>query len=152
MGAGLHAVSVGNPDPPDIAYVEFTSNVTISGTDATTPSDVVSSGAINYDGAVRVCVEFYASNVQAANGSDAAVLLHLWDASTDLGRMGSWQGQNQAAPAFLKRYLTPSAGSHTYRVRGWRTVGDGTVEAGSGGTGNARLPGYIRVFVIGKAS
>jgi hypothetical protein len=152
QSAGVKWAAAAGGLAADLEYVEFTSNVTVSATGSATATTVVTAGSESFDGSTRVCIEFFASNVQCGADANDAVLIHLWDGSTDLGRLGSFQNGSQAAPCFLRRYLTPSNASHTYSIRAWRTVNNGTVEAGSGGTSNQRLPGYIRIFEVGAAS
>jgi hypothetical protein len=130
----------------ELAYVEFTSNVTVSSTTEATPTDVVSAGAVTY-AAARIRVDFCAAGV-LMGGSNGALSLTLWDGSTDLGRIGSWQQEAASGqvniPTMLSRFLTPSAGSHTYKIRGFSTNSSATILVGAGGTG-VRMPGWIRV-------
>lgn len=131
---------------PEIAYVEFTSTVSITGSEAS-PTDVVSAGAESFDGSTRVKIEFYAPAV-ASTGSAQQTILSLWDSTTDLGRVfqcGNLSG-TQVFGCYVVRYLTPSNASHTYKIRGFREGGTGTanVQANTGGTG-LQMPGFIRL-------
>jgi hypothetical protein len=126
----------------EVAYVEFTADVTaINATHVEgSPIDVVSSGAITYV-ANPIIVEFYAYS------TDGNANLNLWDAATDLGRLG--QGELQS-PVYATRRLTPTAASHTYKVVAWATGANGVVSAGAGGVGT-KVPGYIRIMQKGGA-
>ncbi len=130
-------------DTAELAYVEFTSPVTVSATSEGTPTAVVSAGAVVY-AAARIKIEFYAPGYNTGNGTGANLLANLWDASTNLGRIAVAQGVNLIYPIYAVRYLTPTAASHTYKIQAWQTVANGTILAGSGGVG-AQLPGFIRV-------
>jgi hypothetical protein len=129
-----------------INYTEFTSNVTVAATAEATPTDVVSSGAITY-AATPIKIEFFAPVVVQAGTAGGVIVVNLWDASTDLGRVGVWINPSTVQngnPGYGVRFLTPTAASHTYRFRAWRSSTSGSVEVGAGGAGT-RLPGFIRV-------
>jgi hypothetical protein len=130
-----------------IAYAEITSPVTVSATVESSPDLVVTSGSLTYT-AVPIKIEFSAYEVSSGATAASFTVLNLWDSSTDLGRIGlvghASGAQPVSAAVNLIRYLTPSAGSHEYRIRAWRAVSNGTVQAGAGGAGTAD-PAYIRV-------
>jgi PKD repeat protein len=130
----------------EIAYAQITSPVTISATTEGAAQDVVSSGAVTYDG-TAVYIEFYAPRVDV--GAAAETILVLQDGATALGWIGYFSvgavtAIQQRTPARLSRKLTPSAGSHTYKITGFRVTVNGTVQAGAGGSA-AFMPAYIRV-------
>jgi len=130
----------------DIVYVEFTTSVTVTATVESTPTDVISSGAITY-AATPIEITFGSSSVLPAGSATASVVLHLWDGATEIGRIAHVQGSGNATtrtPVYATVRLTPTAGSHTYKIRAHQAGGNGTVEAGTGGVGNV-LPGYIRI-------
>jgi len=139
----LHDIS-GAAAIRELSYVEQTTSVSITSTSEASPTDIVSAAAIILDGGTRINVEFFCIDLLAPAGQ--AVILNLWDASTDLGRFGVAGGTNSSAvetAQCLRRFLTPSNGSHTYKVRGWTTSGTGTAAATS-----PRLPIYIRVTTV----
>lgn len=128
----------------EVAYTEFTANVVSSAANTEgSPLDVVSSGAVTY-AAIPAIIEFYCPGYsQTGQGA-----LSLWDASTDLGRLTTATPSNYITPGLhVVRRLTPTAASHTYKVRGWGN-GTGTCYAGAGGTAT-HMPGFIRVLVKG---
>jgi hypothetical protein len=128
----------------EVAYVEFTSDVTTTTATEAAPLDVVSSGAITY-AAYPILVEVY-SPYWLLNGAGG---VSLWDDATDLGRL--WDGIAGNGAALLCRRLTPTAASHTYKARIWQTGGStSTANAGAGGAG-VTLPGYIRILQKGGA-
>ena len=141
-GSGGGGVSV-------LAYVENTTGVSVTATTEASPQDVVSAGALTFDGLTLVCVEFYSPSVLAPNAVNVGTALNLWDATTQLGRIAFVQNNNAAGQdstsVYTRRYLTPSAGSHTLLVRAWQTgSGTGQVQGGAGGV-SAYMPCYIRV-------
>jgi len=134
-----------------LAYVEFTGGVTVSSTSEAAPDEVVSSGTLDYNG-TRICIEFSAVEMETGATTGSFTICNLWDASTDLGRIALVENTGTAtvvgAPVCVRRYLSPSVGSHTYRIRAWRVNSNGTISAGAGGVGIS-LPGFIRVTAIG---
>jgi hypothetical protein len=127
----------------EVAYVEFTADVTSTAVEATA-TDIVSSGALTYV-ANPIIIEFF--TVEAFSPVTGAI--NLWDASTDLGRLtnaGAWG----TGPLHLVKRLTPTAASHTYKIRCWSASGTITVRAGAGGAG-VKMPGFIRVMQKGGA-
>lgn len=129
-----------------INYTEFMSNVIVTATAEATPNDVVSSGAITYE-AEPIEVQFYSPRLEMGAVAGSQVIINLWDATTDLGRMALplATSASDAYPVFLTRRFTPTAASHTYKIRAWRSGSDGAIYAGAGGAG-VNLPGFIRVL------
>jgi hypothetical protein len=123
----------------EIAYVEFTSNVSITGTGAV---DIVSSGAITYT-ATPIIIEFWCRAATA--GPSANLRLLFMDGATELARMAAWATNFTEQDVYAKRRLTPSAASHTYKFAG-QNVGSqtSTIVAGAGGAG-VDIPGFIRI-------
>lgn len=141
---------IGGAGVTQMAYVEFTASVTIASSTEGTPTDVVSAGAVTYDGTTKVCVEFYAPGCVTNATAGSGFFLDLYNDGTSLGRLlvvqnpvGGASGLNVAL--FARRFLTPTSGSHTLKVGGWSfSSANPVVSAGAGGT-TANLPGYIRV-------
>lgn len=105
----------------EIDYTEMTTDITISATTAATANTIVTASAHTFT-AVKICIEFFCASVQLSASS--GVLIHLWDGSTDLGRIGFLDASGvtsaQYHPMLLRRFLTPSAASHTYSIRAWK--------------------------------
>jgi len=110
---------------------------------------IVSGASVTYDGSTVVSIEFYAPFV-APNGV-SEMHLCLFDGSSSLGRMGGgFQGVagDFRWPVYLVRQVTPSAGVHTYSIRGFSVGGPaGEVEAGAGGSG-ALMPAFMRITKV----
>lgn len=123
----------------ELAYGEITANVNITATSGATADSVVSSGAVTYDG-TAVYVEFYALTLERGTGY---LRLVLYDGATELGLIGQTNNVGDC-PGTLRRKLTPSAGSHTYQIKGFVDAGTGIVYAGTGAAG-AFMPAYCRV-------
>lgn len=132
----------------EIAYAELTSHVTVSATSEASPTNVVSAGAVTFDGSTRVKIEFFAPRVDIANTGGAFVIVNLWDdTTTDLGRICVAQTQSLFLPLYGVRFLTPAAATKTYRIRAWRVNGDAVITAstGGGGAGLEEVPAFIRI-------
>jgi hypothetical protein len=129
-------------------YVEITVSVTISATTAATADTCITGNAVVYDGATRVCVEVYCPALVPAGSNSADVIVLLYDGATQVGIIGTVGSASTAPGVFATllapRFLTPTAASHTYSVRAYRTVGNGTFSAGAGGN-DTYLPAYIRI-------
>lgn len=132
----ITAANLGLSLSGEISYDQITADVTVSATTEASPTDVITASAHTFSGSQIVYVEFFAPVL--APGASSALILNLWDASTDLGRIAV--AANANVPCLVRRRLTPSAGSHTYKVRGWRDVANGTVFASS-----PRVPAYLRI-------
>jgi hypothetical protein len=129
------------------ASAEITSPVTVSATVEATPDDVVSSGAFTYL-STPVRIEFYAPRVDVGGTAGSWTILNLWDDTTELTRIAAVTHtagtQVVEVPVYAVRYLTPTAASHTYKIRAWRINSNGSVQAGGGAAGQF-APAGIRV-------
>lgn len=142
------AVAWAFPPGHELAYVENTSgDITITATTEGTGQEIVSAGAVTFDGSTRVCIEFYCPQTYSGGGN--GLIFDLSDGGTEIGRMGMVfaDGVDNRSAILLRRFLTPSAASHTYAIQAWKS-GASTMEvsAGAGGTG-ASMPTYIRITV-----
>lgn len=128
--------------PPgyEFAYAQITSNVTLNGTTEGGANTIVATSSFTADGE-GVIVEFYAPRVSGGGNN----IIDLYVDSTIQGRIGVTGASD--FPMMLRRKLTPSAGSRTVTVKGWRVTSDGTVYAGAGGSGNV-MPAYVRVTKV----
>lgn len=127
-------------------YAQYTGGALGSlSTAEATPTDLVSLGAQTYDAVPILIQGFWTADM--AGDSSSLVIGCLWDTdSTELCRFGdSRSGIDPASPS-LK--LTPSAGSHTYKIRVFGTAGSAVdADSGSGGSGTYP-PAYIRATKI----
>lgn len=145
LGVKWAAVAAGSPT--EHSYVEQTSSLSVTATTAATAQTFISSAAVAYDGSTRVRIEvFLPAFVPGTSGS---LHLMLWDGSTDLGILGrslvpSGAGSDRHPGGTFVRYLTPSAATHTYHAKAYRTTANGTLLCGAGGT-DTDLPAYIRI-------
>lgn len=124
----------------EIVYTEQAADVVVNGTEPA-PNTVVDTGSLSYDGSA-IIIEFFCRSVATGALAGAITLVSLWDAAVDLGRWGAVQSPAGAAtitPFYLRRKLTPAAGTHRYMARAWAVGANGTMIAAGG------LPIYMRV-------
>lgn len=129
------------------SYVTVTSPVACTATTAASANTVVTAAAVTAPGGVVYCVEFYTGAVQLSGGAYAIIV--LYDGATEAGRLSQTVngGTNQSLfPLLVRRYITPSAGSHTYSIRCWvfPAGSTATIQAGDG-TADNMPPLYVRV-------
>jgi hypothetical protein len=137
----------------ELAYQQFTANVSVTGTVQASAMTVVTAPAFTADGSSSYWVEFFAMAVAPHNGQDAAILFDLWESATDVATIawiqnpGASAGGTMRVPVRARSKLTPAAGSRTYSIRAWlaNDATAATVYAGAG-SGAANAPGYIGVY------
>jgi len=128
-----------------VARNTFTANVTSTAITTAAAVTIIAGAAVIYDGGMyrfEVTIPFAAHTVAAT-----FVFAALFDGNTMVGRIAGVQaplanGGNGMSGVF---YGTPTAGSHTYNVRGYSSAaGTATYFAGAGGDGQY-LPGTLTV-------
>ena len=161
---GIAYICVGGPttDAPDIApwgnaalnlagdelaYAESSADVVVPVVAQASAATVITAPAITLDGATDIIVEYYTPQLTTAI-QGAVAICNLWDGSTDIGNLGQTQHPGSTAvgfslPFYLRRRLRPSAGTHTYSIRGWAQVGAWSAVGQPGGAN--RQPMWIRV-------
>lgn len=141
LGSSGAACAAVYPPGYELAYVELTGGVSITATTDATADNVVSSGAVTYDG-TAVWVEFYCPFVVSSAGQ-TVVTLYDNTAGASLGRILQPAASTQL-PGLARRRFTPAAGSRTYSIRAFVGSGTGTIGAGAGGAG-VSMPAYVRI-------
>lgn len=131
----------------EIAYVELTSQVTISSTTESSGTLVLDLGSFAFDG-TAVIFEFFAPNFASPAVSGGFMALSIFEGSTQIGRLGVIQSPAAAATSmsfFGRRKFTPSAASHDYKLTAFVSPsGSGLIGGLGGGTGTY-LPAYARI-------
>lgn len=126
----------------ELDYKAFTANVTINATSEGAANTVITSNSITVDGSTKIGIQFHASAYHNSGGQniylvlveDTTVIAGIWSTHFDASRI----------PADPTYYRTPSAGTHTYTVKGWTDSGTGTVYANVGTAGNYGN-GFLRI-------
>lgn len=142
------AVAWALPPGYEYDYVEKTSSTNLTATTEATANTIVTANAVTFDGS-PVIVEFFTYDVRTdttAASRIATIFLYM-----DGSSIGFWatiknsvNGIEQRWSGTLRRRLSPSAGSHTFSVRGTTNAGTAVCDAGAGGSGVV-LPTYIRI-------
>lgn len=134
----------------ELAYNEYTSDVTVTATTEATANTVVTASAVTFDGATQAIIEFFTPWADQP-ATPATLKFWLYDGSSSIGQTGMYASSSANGgttslylPVYLSRRLTPSAASHTYSIRASVTSGTGTVHGGAGGAG-VLVPGFIRI-------
>jgi hypothetical protein len=133
----------------ELAYNQITAAVAITTTAAAASNLVIEGTTRSYDGS-PVIIEFFSDCVQAPNAVNAATFIQFLDGGTDLGLIGEvYNGTataGVAAGAYGQRRITPTAGTHNYRIGGYMSGGaNGWVFAGPGTGSGLHSPAFIRV-------
>lgn len=123
----------------ELAYNTYASNVTVSATAWASANEVIHSGTLTYE-AVPHIIEFECSRVSVPGASGANTLqLQVADASTRLGiaslilNSAGAGGVEMQVPVRISFRVTPTAGSHEYRIIAIRGNANCTVFGGAGG-------------------
>jgi hypothetical protein len=126
-----------------ITYVEFTADVTISGTTEGNATLIVTGISFTANGTDAYMVWFYSPQYVAAN-ADFIVPI-IYDNGAFLIRMGviAQSTNNNMANLMVRRFI-PTAGDHVIDIRALRGSVNGTVKAGTGAAGQ-NAPGFVAV-------
>ncbi len=146
---------LGSLYPPgyEFDYTAKTSSTSITATTEGTAQTVVTGGSVTYDGSTAVVIEFFAPALfTGAPGSGTPyIIVLLYEDSTLLGQIGALRdmvGSPQMfGPLYSRLRRTPSNASHQYVVKAYVSAGTGSVEGGTGGTGNY-VAAYVRVTKV----
>lgn len=142
-GAIWYAPGTGDllPTGWEFGYDQITANVSVTSTTESSPTTVITCAAHVFDGG-PVMAQFFTNSL--VNGGASQTLLNLWEGASNLGILINQSGTS-IAPASVGMYrFTPTAGSHSYVVNGWRAVANGTVTAAAGGAATTNDPAFIR--------
>lgn len=121
----------------ELAYNQITANVSLTNASAAQSNLVIEGTTRTYDGS-PILVEVFCPVLS----NSTQCYLNLFDASTDLGYFTATG--NTFVPASASRRITPTPGTHNYRIGGWSVGGTGIVTAGTGVINNW-APAYLRV-------
>lgn len=130
----------------ELDYAQITSDVACTATSEAGANTIITGAAKTYDGSTVITLEFFwpAWTTSTSNTvafltifEDGSVIGRIWDSFgfTASGDMGG---------TIIVRRLTPSAGTHTYSVRGHsQSAQTFTIKAGAGGAATL-FPAYLR--------
>lgn len=131
----------------ELDYVEITATVNVSGLEAA-PTAIVDGNAVTYDGLTRVKVEWYAQVVELPAGY-YDLNIGLYEAGTVVTLLfGAFHNETHALDwtAYGSGFFTPTAGSHTYTVAGFRSPGSsGSAIVAASAQGGDYAPSWYRL-------
>jgi hypothetical protein len=131
-------------------YAQITSNVACTATTEATANTIVTGNSVTYDGTSIVLIEFWCGGLQSSQTTDNNVLVLLED-TTVLGSV-NWRSDFpgvQLCQGVMRFRRTPSAGAHTYTVKGYTGLGTFTLQCGAGGAGDILMPAFLQVVRVG---
>lgn len=135
--------------PPgyEIDYVQSTAgNTAISGTTEGTAHTLVTGTSLTYT-AEPIMITAFCARVNTGATANSGIVFLLYDGATILGRLGlilSGATNGIVASFFGAHRVTPTAATHQYILKAYRTTSNGSVDMSGGGTG-VEMPGFIRV-------
>jgi hypothetical protein len=114
-----------------VGYAERTTDLAITQTAVANAQDLFSTGAITYEAVLHEIRVF----IPRLSAGDGVFDLILKDGNTVVGTLLAGVASTSLQAVKCSHVLTPSAGSHTYKVAGWRGgTTDWNVRAGTGGS------------------
>lgn len=116
-----------SPQPGSLLdVVQNATDITVTSTDHTNPTTLITGNPISLDGVSKIRIDFGAAAAdvdQRGLGTPGALLIDLYDGTTEVGVMAD---QNASAgayvdqPLYASTVLTPSAGTHTYKITAFK--------------------------------
>ncbi len=137
----------------ELDYVQITSGVNVTGTSWASPTTIITGSSVSYDGSTRVLLEAFCAAFDTPSGGDIGASFAFLDGATHLGVSGTIRGVSSGTGVttvlqgsiYMRRFYTPSAGSHTFTVRGIVTSGTGVWNAGDGSGSTVFTPSFLRI-------
>jgi len=130
----------------ELYYGEKTSVTGVTATVEASADTHIAGASVAYDGS-EVCIEFYSPSGQPQATANCILYIVLFEDGSPIGVLSEVRTGNNSsmsAPIFARRFMTPSAASHTYSIRAYTTSGTSYLYGGAGGAGN-RMPSYLRI-------
>ena len=130
-----------------LAYVTRTSDYTASTDSIATAADVFSSDlTITADGTSAYLFRLYIPSALVGSSAGSNIIISLVNgAGTDLGYIAVIGPASAVSPVYAEIYYTPAAGSQSFNIRARRSISNGFLEAGAGGSGT-RFPMWFGIF------
>lgn len=137
LGGAQNVLIGGGGIPGLLQETDLAADVTVTSTSAAAPTVIIQGAALSYDGitTIRIDVNLLVSvdsrSGNTPGGNGAGYVCDLYDGSTRLAAVDLMSVSGVQIVATQNRivYLTPTAGSHSYSLRGYRTVGAGATAA-----------------------
>lgn len=131
-------------------YAEITSSASCTATTEGSANTIITGNSVVYDGTTLVMLEFFFPAFTTSTTSQVAFLTIFQDGSV-FGRVWDSFGfttSGDMGGTVISRRFTPSAGSHTYSMRGHSGAAQTfTIKAGAGGAGTL-FPAYMMISAV----
>ena len=136
----------------ELGYSQITSAVSVTGTDIAVISDLT----VVCDGS-PVAIEFYSPRLDLAGTTlGDGCEIYLWVDGVKTGRIAERYHPNAATGPYTTAYgvrrLTPSAGSHTFKITATRQGATSPSISAGAGTTTTQSPAFLRVSKIVQAT
>lgn len=138
---------------PEVSYVAISGSISLTATTEAAATSIVDAAPIVCNGADAYWIEFYAPYFVPPSSAGFYSYFPLFDNGVSIGYLGLFETPASGAdykPLFMKRRIVPTAGTHTFGIRGFgpspSTVGVG------GGTISDFANGYINISCVPSAS
>lgn len=138
----------------EAGYAEKTSNTDCTATSEATATTVVTAPMLYFDGASSYMIEF-GTNAWAQDSTSPTNRLVLFEDGSAIGTLfqGVAPSTSSGKPGFtVRRRITPSAGYHTYSIRGWVSSASTWIIAGDTFGSGIDSPAYLRISRILRPS
>jgi hypothetical protein len=131
-------------------YVQITSPAAISATSQATATTLITGSAVTYDGATPIYIEAFAPSIDYGTNYGATSQIHAFLDGSVLCclQLNQWAGAGSSGPhdsvMYALRKYTPSAGSHTFSLRGHYTGNASNLNCNTGASG-AQTPAFLQI-------
>jgi hypothetical protein len=125
-------------------YAQLTTGIAITATTEATATTIITGNAVTYDGSI-VMVEFYAPQVWFTDITGRLVLYQDGSSIGFIANCSAATGTSVLQAVHATRRLTPTAGSHTYSIRGFKSGGGTFTVTGDAGGAGLFVPAFLRI-------
>lgn len=128
----------------ELDYAQITASVSVPfGGSSGSPVSFITGNSVTYDGS-KVKIEVFSPSSSGNSNAGGSLFVAVYKDGTMIGEV--CQVQAGSIPIYGVMFDTPSAGAHTYAVKGWntQTSQNDNFSAGAGGSGQF-VPAFLRV-------
>lgn len=142
------------PTGAELDYVEITASVNITASTVAGANTLITGNAVAFGGVASVIAEYFTPMVQLDPTTTFRLYIALFEDGTQIGvlsEMANTVNLSMSWPQRTELRFTPTAGSHTYSVRGYHNAAGHTsvFGAGTGGVGSGvRMPAFLRLTQV----
>lgn len=130
----------------ELLYAEKTTSTAVTATAVASATTIITAPPVTFNGTDAVLLDVYFP-AWVHNLSRDTTQFFLFEDGAVKGQLSAARQANAFdyfGPISMQRRFVPTAGSHTYSIRGTVQTGTATIEAGTG-VGSAFVPSFIRI-------